>query len=151
MPGGKSRQQVGISPKNAIADAREAKAIAKQIAADIDGSASALEWMEHETEYADQITNYRINTETRNCEDVLRECDLKRGSPLTDSEEVPYGKVLIGVNYLAEGWKVTCRLFSFSIYSCWSLIEPRWDSLNSLKIRFRFKRIKRIEPPLVIH
>ncbi len=45
-------------------------------------------------------------------------------------------------------WMVTCRLFSFCIYSCWSLVEPRWDSLNSLKTWFRFKRIKRIGNPL---
>ena len=51
----KQKSQVGISQKNTIANAQEAKAIARQIVAEIDGGASALECMEQETEYADQM------------------------------------------------------------------------------------------------
>ena len=47
----KQKSKVGISPKNTIANAQEAKAIAKQIVAEIDGGASALECMEQETKY----------------------------------------------------------------------------------------------------
>ena len=100
----KQKSQVGISPKNTIANAQEAKAIARQIAAEIDGGASALECMEQETEYADQITTYRINTETHTCEEIRRGCNIKRVNPLTVSVEIQEGKDLIEVNYLAEGW-----------------------------------------------
>ena len=68
----KQKSKVGISPKNTIANAQEARAIAKQIVAEIDGGASALECMEQETKYASQITTYRVNPETRNCEDIRR-------------------------------------------------------------------------------
>ena len=69
----KQKSQVGISPKNTIANAQEAKAIARQIAAEIDGGASALECMEQDTKYASQITTYRINTETHTCEEIRRD------------------------------------------------------------------------------
>ena len=128
MPGGKSRQQVGISPKNAIADAREAKAIAKQIAAEIDGGASALECMEQDTKYAYQITTYSINPETRNCEDILRECNIKRVSPLTVTVEVQYGKVLIEVNYLAEGWMDRKEILAkMTLYARWENDWYIWE------------------------
>ena len=45
----KQKSLVGISPKNTIANAQEAKLIARQIVAKIDGGTSILEYMEHET------------------------------------------------------------------------------------------------------
>ncbi len=100
----KQKSQVGISRKTTIADAQKAKAIVRQIVAEIDGGASALECMEQETKYASQITTYRINTENHTCEEIRRECNLKRVSPLTVSVEIQDDKILIEVNYLAEGW-----------------------------------------------
>ena len=55
-------------------------------------------------EYAEQITTYRINPETRNCEEIRRECNIKRISPLTVEVEIQDGRILIKVDYFAEGW-----------------------------------------------
>ena len=79
----KQKSLVGISRKNTIANAQEAKLIARQIVAKIDGGTSALECMEQDTKYAGQITTYRINPETRDFEEIHRECNIRRVSPLT--------------------------------------------------------------------
>ena len=124
----KKKSQVGISPKTTIANAQEAKAIARQIVAEIDGGASALECMEHETEYASQITTYRINTENHTCEEILRECNIKRVSPLTVSVEIQDGKVLIEVNYLAEGWMNETEIFAkMTIFARWENDWYVWE------------------------
>jgi len=124
----KQKSQVGISPKNTIANAQEAKAIAKQIAAEIDGGASALECMEQETEYADQITTYRINTETHTCEEIRRGCNIKRVSPLTVSVEIQESKVLIEVNYLAEGWMNDKEILAkMTLYARWENDWYVWE------------------------
>jgi len=124
----KQKSQVGISPKNTIANAQEAKAIARQIVAEIDGSASALECMEQDTKYASQITTYRINTENHTCEEILRECNIKRVSPLTVSVEIQDGKVLIEVNYLAEGWmNETEILAKMTIFARWENDWYVWE------------------------
>ncbi len=100
----KQKSQVGISPKNTIADAQQAKAIVKAISTAADGNASALECMELETETGWQVTTCRINPVTRNCESVKRECNIKRITPLTVTVEIRYEKANIEVSYLAEGW-----------------------------------------------
>ena len=84
----KQKSQVGISRKNTIENAQEAKSIARQIVAKIDGGASALECMEQDTKYAGQLTSYRINPETRDFEEIHRECNIRRVSPLTVSVEI---------------------------------------------------------------
>ena len=124
----KQKSQVGISPKNTIANAQEAKAIAWQIAAEIDDGASALECMEHETEYADQITTYLINTETHTCEEIRRDCHIKRVSPLTVSVEIQESKVLIEVNYLAEGWMNDKEIMAkMTLYARWENDWYVWE------------------------
>ena len=124
----KQKSQVGISPKNTIANAQEAKAIARQIAAEIDGGASALECMEQETKYANQITTYRINTENHTCEEIRRECNLKRVSPLTVSVEIQDDKVLIEVNYLAEGWMNDKEILAkMTIFARWENDWYIWE------------------------
>ena len=124
----KQKSQVGISPKNTIANAQEAKGIATQIVAEIDGGASALECMEQDTKYASQITTYRINTENHTCEEILRECNIKRVSPLTVSVEIQDGKVLIEVNYLAEGWMNETEIFAkMTIFARWENDWYVWE------------------------
>ena len=100
----KQKSQVGISRKNTIEDAQEAKAIARQIIAKIDGGASALECMEQDTEYSEQMASYRINPETRSCEVIRRKCNIKRISPLKVFVEIRDGKASIEVSYFAESW-----------------------------------------------
>ena len=124
----KQKSQVGISPKNTIANAQEAKAIARQIVAEIDGGASALECMEQETEYADQITTYLINTEPPTCEEIRRDCHIKRVSPLTVSVEIQESKVLIEVNYLAEGWMNDKEILAkMTLYARWENDWYVWE------------------------
>ena len=124
----KQKSQVGLSPKNTIANAQEAKAIARQIVAEIDGGASALECMEQETKYAYQITTYRINSENHTCEEIRRECNLKRVSPLTVTVEVQYGKVLIEVTYLAEGWMNDKEILAkMTIFARWENDWYVWE------------------------
>ena len=112
--------QVGISPKNTIANAQEAKSIVRQIVAKIDGGASALECMEQDTKYAGQITTYRINPETRDCEEIHRECNIRRVSPLTVTVEIQEDKILIEVNYFAEGC-LDCKqiLAKMTVFARW--------------------------------
>jgi hypothetical protein len=124
----KQKSQVGISRKTTIADAQKAKAIVRQIVAEIDGGASALECMEQETKYASQITTYRINTENHTCEEIRRECNLKRVSPLTVSVEIQDDKILIEVNYLAEGWMNDKEILAkMTLYARWENDWYVWE------------------------
>ena len=124
----KQKSQVGISRKNTIANAQEAKSIARQIVAKINGGASALECMEQDTKYAGQITTYRINPETRDCEEIHRECNIKRVSPLTVSVEIQEDKILIEVNYFAEGC-LDCKqiLAKMTVYARWENDWYIWE------------------------
>ncbi len=124
----KQKSQVGISRKTTIADAQKEKAIARQIVAEIDGGASALECMEQDTKYASQITTYRINTENHTCEEIRKDCHIKRVSPLTVSVEVQYGKVLIEVTYLAEGWMDRKEILAkMTLYARWENDWYVWE------------------------
>ncbi|MBR4663917.1 MAG: hypothetical protein IKO93_08585 [Lentisphaeria bacterium] len=116
----KQKSQVGISQKNTIANAQEAKLIARQIVAKNDSGISALECMEQDTKYAGQITTYRINPETRDCEEIHRECNIRRISPLTVTVEIQEDKILIEVNYFAEGC-LDCKqiLAKMTVYARW--------------------------------
>ena len=116
----KQKSLVGISPKNTIANAQEAKLIARQIVAKIDGGTSALECMEQDTKYAGQITTYRINPETRDCEEIHRECNIRRISPLTVSVEIQEDKTLIEVNYFVEGCLDSKQILAkMTVYARW--------------------------------
>ena len=116
----KQKSQVGISRKNTIANAQEAKLIARQIVAKIDGGSSALECMEQDTKYAGQITTYRINPETRDCEEIHRECNIRRVSPLTVSVEIQEDKTLIEVNYFVEGCLDSKQILAkMTVYARW--------------------------------
>ena len=120
----KQKSQVGISRKNTIANAQEAKSIVRQIIAKIDGGTSALECMEQDTKYAGQITTYRINPETRDFEEIHRECNIRRVSPLTVSVEIQEDKILIEVNYFAEGCLDSKQILAkMNVYARW---EDNW-------------------------
>ena len=124
----KQKSQVGISRKTTIADAQKAKAIVRQIVAEIDGGASALECMEQEAKYASQITTYRINTENHTCEEIRRECNLKRVSPLTVLVEIQDDNVLIEVTYLAEGWMDRKEILAkMTLYARWENDWYVWE------------------------
>ena len=124
----KQKSQVGICRKNTIANAQEAKLIARQIVAKIDGGSSALECMEQDTKYAGQITTYRINPETRDCEEIHRECNIRRVSPLTVSVEIQEDKTLIEVNYFAAGC-LDCKqiLAKMTVYARWENDWYIWE------------------------
>ena len=120
----KQKSQVGISRKNTIANAQEAKLIARQIVAKIDGGASALECMEQDTKYAGQLTSYRINPETRDFEEIHRECNIRRVSPLTVSVEIQENKIIIEVNYFAEGCMGSNQILAkMTVFARW---EDDW-------------------------
>ena len=107
---------------------QEAKSIARQIVAKIDGGTSALECMEQDTKYAGKITTYRINPETRDCEEIHRECNIRRVSPLTVSVEIQEDKILIKVNYFAEGC-LDCKqiLAKMTLYARWENDWYVWE------------------------
>jgi len=127
----KQKSQVGISQKNTIADAQLAKAVARRIATGMDGGASALECMELETESGWQVTTCQVNPVTRNCETVIRECNIQRTSPLTVTVEIRYDKVNIEARYLAEGW-IDGKEFLAKVtaYGRWENDWYVWDKTN---------------------
>ena len=84
--------------------------------------------MEQDTKYAGQITTYRINPETRDCEEIHRECNIRRISPLTVSVEIQEDKILIEVNYFAEGC-LDCKqiLAKMTIFARWENDWYVWE------------------------
>ena len=55
-------------------------------------------------------------------------CNIKRVSPLTVSVEIQDGKVLIEVNYLAEGWKDRKEILAkMTLYARWEKDWYVWE------------------------
>ena len=93
----KTLTQVGISPETTLAGVKIAKEAVKAIKKEVNGSSSALECMELETESTYQVTTYRDHVTS------MRACNLKRITPLNIKVSVQFITPHLEISWLAEG------------------------------------------------
>ena len=89
--------QVEISSETTLAGVKIAKEAVKAIKKEVNGSSSALECMELETESTYQVTTYRDHVTS------VRACNLKRITPLSLTVSVLYTTPHLEISWLAEG------------------------------------------------
>ena len=118
----KTLAQVEISPETTLAGAQIAKSVVKAIKKEVNGSSSALECMELETESTYQVTTYRDHVAS------IRACNLKRITPLNIKVSVQLITPHIEVSWLAEGM-IDCKscMAKITAYATWKDGWYIWD------------------------
>ena len=106
--------QVEISSETTVAGAKIAKEAVKAIKKEVNGSFSALECMELETESTYQVTTYRDHVTS------VRACNLKRITPLRLTVSVQYTTPHLEISWLAEG-VINCKscIAKITTYATW--------------------------------
>ena len=110
----KTTAQVGISPETTLAGVKIAKEAVKAIKNSVNGSSSALECMELETESIYQVTTYRDHVTS------VRACNLKRITPLSIRVNVQYTTPHLEISWLTEG-VIDCKscIAKITAYATW--------------------------------
>ena len=93
----KTTAQVEISSETTLAGVKIAKEAVKAIKKSVNGSSSALECMELETESTYQVTTYRDHVTS------VRACNLKRITPLNIKVSVQFITPHLEISWLTEG------------------------------------------------
>ena len=89
--------QVEISSETTLAGVMIAKSVVKAIKKEVNGSSSALECMELETESTYQVTTYSDHVTS------IRACNLRRITPLNIKVSVQYTTPHFEISWLTEG------------------------------------------------
>ena len=89
--------QVEISSETTLAGVKIAKEAVKAIKKEVNGTSSAFECMELETESTYQVTTYSNNVTS------VRSCNLKRITPLNIKVSVQYITPHLEISWLTEG------------------------------------------------
>ena len=110
----KTFAQIEVDSETTLADDKIAKEAVKAIKKQIDGSDSALECMELETESTYQVTTYRDHVAS------VRACDLTRITPLNIKVSVQFITPYLEVSWLTEGViDGKCCLAKITTYATW--------------------------------
>ena len=117
----KKNFQITIYPMTGKKDIKEAKAVVKALKAEPNGTSSALECMELETDRSYQVTTYRDHIAS------IRPCNLKRITPL--QIEVSVQSIThLKISWLAEGMiDGKCCLAKITTYATWQNGWYIWD------------------------
>ena len=114
--------QVEISSETTLAGVKIAKEAVKAIKKEVNGSSSALECMELETESTYQVTTYRDHVTS------IRACNLKRITPLNIKVSVQYTTPHLEISWLTEG-VIDCKscIAKITTYATWQDGWYVWD------------------------
>ena len=106
--------QIEISSETTLAGVKIAKEAVKAIKKEVNGSSSALECMELETESTYQVTTYHDHVTS------IRACNLKRITPLSIKVSVQYTTPHLEISWLTEGViDGKCCLAKITTYATW--------------------------------
>ena len=118
----KTFAQVEISTETTLSGVKIAKEVVKAIKNRVNGSASALECMELESESTYQVTTYRDHAAS------VRACNLKRITPLQIEVSVPVITPHLEISWLTEGViDDKCCLAKITTYATWQDGWYKWD------------------------
>ena len=117
----KTFAQIEVDSETTLADVKIAKEVVKAIKKQVDGSDSALECMELETESTYQVTTYCNNVTS------VRDCNLKRITPLNIKVSVQFITPYLEVSWLTEGViDGKCCLAKITTYATWQDGWYKW-------------------------
>ena len=115
--------QIEVDSRMAMTDVKIAKEAVKAIKNQVNGSSSALECMELETESTYQVTTYRDHVA------YIRACNLKRITPLNIKVSVQYTTPHLEISWLTEGViDGKCCLAKITTYATWDNGWYMWDT-----------------------
>ena len=113
--------QIEISSETTLAGVKIAKSVVKAIKKEVNGSNSALECMELETESTYQVTTYRDHINS------IRACNLKRITPLQVEVFVQSITPHLKISWLTEGViDGKCCLAKITTYATWQDGWYKW-------------------------
>ena len=114
--------QIEVDSSIAMTDVKIAREVAKAIKKEVNGSSSALECMELETESTYKVTTYRDHVTS------IRACNLKRITPLSIKVSVQYTTPHLEISWLTEGSiDGKCCLAKITTYATWQDDWYVWD------------------------
>ena len=115
--------QVEISSETTLAGVKIAESVVKAIKKEVNGSDSAFECMELETESTYQVTTYHDHVTS------IRACNLKRITPLNIKVSVQYTAPHLEISWLTEGViDGKCCLAKITTYATWQDGWYKWDN-----------------------
>ena len=114
--------QIEVDSRMAMADVKIAKSAVKALKTEPNGTSSALECMELETDSTYQVTTYRDHIAS------VRACNLRRVTPLNIKVSVQYTTPHLEISWLTEGViDGKCCLAKISAYATWENGWYVWD------------------------
>ena len=106
--------QIEVDSRMAMADVKIAKSAVKALKTEPNGTSSALECMELETDSTYQVTTYRDHIAS------VRACNLRRVTPLNIKVSVQYTTPHLEISWLTEGViDGKCCLAKITTYATW--------------------------------
>ena len=121
----RTRAQIEVDSRMAMADVKKAKEAVKALKTEPNGTSSALECMELETESTYQVTTYRDHVTS------IRACNLKRITPLSIKVSVQYTTPHLEISWLTEGViDGKCCLAKITTYATWQDGWYVWDDCS---------------------
>ena len=121
----RTRAQIEVDSRMAMADVKKAKEAVKALKTEPNGTSSALECMELETESTYQVTTYRDHIAS------VRDCNLKRITPLQIEVSVQSIAPHLEISWLTEGViDGKCCLAKITTYATWQDGWYVWDDCS---------------------
>lgn len=119
--------QIKVDSRTTVTDDKKAKEVVKAIRKPVNGTSSALRYMEQETEYVHQVSTW-CKSSTGKLEYFKRNCSMKRITPLEIIASVRETKTYLKISWIAEGKIEDKRCFAKIIdYATWEKDWYMWD------------------------
>lgn len=100
--GSKMNTQIKVDSRATVTDDKKAKEVVKAIRKPVNGTSSALRYMEQEAEYIHQVSTW-CKSSTSKLEYFKRNCSMKRITPLEIIASVRETKTYLKISWIAKG------------------------------------------------
>lgn len=129
--GSKMNTQIKVDSRTTVIDSEKAKEVVKAIRKPVNGTSSALRYMEQETEYVHQVSTW-CKSSTGKLEYFKRNCSMKRITPLEIIASVRETKTYLKISWIAEGIIEGKRCFAeITAGAIWEKDWYAWDDCDS--------------------
>ena len=122
--------QIEVDSQTTVIDDKKAKEVVKAIRKPMNGTSSALRYMEQETEYVHQVSTW-CKSSTGKIEYFKRNCSMKRITPLEIIASVRETKTYLKISWTAEGKIEDKRCFAkITADAVWENGWYTWDDYS---------------------
>lgn len=123
--------QIKVDSRTTVTDAEKAKEVVKAIRKPVNGTSSALRYMEQETEYVHQVSTW-WKSSTGKIEYFKRNCSMKRITSLKIIVSVRETKTYLKISWIAEGRIEDKRCFAKIVAGAtWENGWYMWDECDT--------------------